>query len=104
MQMVINAREKIKKGKGMRVQAPGTTILSSMVKESFTKRPTDQKPERGLTGVAQWVGHCPADKKVASSIPGQGTCLGCRPGPWLQMCERPLMDVSLLFLPPVLSL
>ena len=97
-QGVINAREKIKKGKGMRVQAPGTTILSSMVKESFTKRPTDQKPERGLTGVAQWVGHCPADKKVASSIPGQGTGLGCR------RVRQPI-GVSLpLFLPTVLSL
>ena len=45
-----------------------------------------------LTGVANW--------KVAGLIPGQGTCLGCRPGLWL----APLMfflhiDVSLpLFL------
>ena len=34
-----------------------------------------------LTNVAQWVGHHPANQKVASSIPGQGTCLGCVPGP-----------------------
>ena len=29
-----------------------------------------------LTGVAQWVGHCPAVEKVTGSIPSQGTSLG----------------------------
>ena len=29
-----------------------------------------------LTGIAQWVGHCPADGVVAGSIPGRSTCLG----------------------------
>ena len=29
------------------------------------------------TGVAQLVGCCSAKRKVARSIPGQGTCLGC---------------------------
>ena len=33
-----------------------------------------------LAAVAQWVGHQPAYQRVASSIPSQGTCLGCRPG------------------------
>ena len=32
-------------------------------------------------GVAQWIEHWPANKRVASSIPGQGTCPGCGPGP-----------------------
>ena len=36
-----------------------------------------------LTRVALWVGHCPTNRKVAGSIPGQGTCLGCGPGPQL---------------------
>ena len=40
-----------------------------------------------LTGVAQWVGHCPTNPKVTSSIPGKGTRLGCGPGPWLG-CAR----------------
>ena len=31
-------------------------------------------------GVAQWIECQPADQKVTSSISGQGTCLGCRPG------------------------
>ena len=34
-----------------------------------------------LAGVAQWIGCRPANKKVAGSIPSQGTCLGCGPGP-----------------------
>ena len=54
-----------------------------------------------LTGVAQWVGCHPANRKVSISIPGQGTCLGCGPDPWLGLCERQTIDVSLyLFLPP----
>ena len=31
--------------------------------------------------VAQWIEHQPTNQRVASSIPIQGTCLGCRPGP-----------------------
>ena len=33
-------------------------------------------------GVAQWIEHGPANHRVASLIPSQGTCLACRPGPW----------------------
>ena len=36
-----------------------------------------------LDGVAQWIEHRPGDRKVISSIPCQGTCLGCGPGPQL---------------------
>ena len=52
-----------------------------------------------------WLG-IPTKQKVASSIPSQGTCLGCRPGPQWGMCKRqPHIDVSLpLFLPPFPSL
>ena len=28
-------------------------------------------------------------------MPSQGTCLGCRPGPWLHACERQPINVSL---------
>ena len=48
-----------------------------------------------MTGVAQWVGRWPANQKVTSSIPTQGTCLGCGPGPWLGECERQPISVSL---------
>ena len=37
-----------------------------------------------LAGVAQWIECWPANRKVTGSIPGQGTCLGCGPGPWLR--------------------
>ena len=47
-----------------------------------------------LTGAAQWVAHCPANQKVTGSIPGQGPCLGYRPGAWLRVCERQPIDVS----------
>ena len=36
-----------------------------------------------LTGVARWVGHHPAHQNVTVSVPGQGTCPDCWPGPWL---------------------
>ena len=48
-----------------------------------------------LTGVAQWVGHWPANLKFASLTPSQGTCwLGCWLGPWSEACKRQPMDVS----------
>ena len=34
-----------------------------------------------LAGVAQWIERWPVNQNVPSSIPSQGTCLGCRPGP-----------------------
>ena len=66
-----------------------------------------QKQISALAGVAQWTEHWPANQKVTGSIPGQGTFLYCRPGPWLG-CARGNQsmflshtDVSFpLFLPP----
>ena len=62
--------------------------------------------EIALPGVAQWIECQPANQRVSDWIPSQGTCLGCRPGPWLGMCKRqPHIDVSLPpFLPPFPSL
>ena len=34
-----------------------------------------------LTGVAQWIECRPSNQRVTGSIPTQGTCLGCGPGP-----------------------
>ena len=34
-----------------------------------------------LAGVAQWIECWPVNQRVAGSIPSQGTCLGCEPGP-----------------------
>ena len=59
-----------------------------------------------LVGVAQWIECRPENQRVAGSIPSQGTCLGCGPGPQWGAHERKLqIDVSLpLFLPPFPSL
>ena len=47
-------------------------------------------------GVAQWIERWPADRKVTSAVPGQGTCLGRGPGPQYGMHERkPHIDASL---------
>ena len=48
-----------------------------------------------LAGVAQWTECRSANQRVASSVPGQGTCLGFRPGPQLWGCERQPTNVSL---------
>ena len=32
-----------------------------------------------LAGVVQWNERWPVNQRVTSSIPSQGTCLGCRP-------------------------
>ena len=34
-----------------------------------------------LSGVAQWTELRPVNQRVTGSIPSQGTCLGCGPGP-----------------------
>ena len=67
---------------------------------------TDLKIFWPLADVAQLVGGPLAKLKLAGSIPGQGTCLGCRPGPPLgHVEEATLIDVSLpLFLHPFPSL
>ena len=39
-----------------------------------------RKHSRPLAGVAQWIECQPANQRVTSSIPSQGTCLGCRAG------------------------
>ena len=60
--------------------------------------------EPAVAGVVPWIEHRPVNQRVVGSIPSQGTCLGCGPGPHLGVCKRqPHIDVSLsLFLPPFL--
>ena len=55
-----------------------------------------------LAGVAQWIEHRPANQRVASSIPSQGTRLGSWQGPQVgEHKKQPHIDVSLpLFLLP----
>ena len=65
-----------------------------------------KNPAKALAGVAQWIEFRPTNQRAAGLVPSQGTCLGCRSGPWLRVCERqPYTDVSLpLFLPLIPSL
>ena len=53
------------------------------------------KQYSALTGVAQWVGCRPGNRKFSSLSPGHGTCLGYGPGSRLGACERQLIDVYL---------
>ena len=58
--------------------------------------------EGALAGVAECTECHPVNQRIHSSIPSQGTGLGCGPGLHLGAHERqPHIDVSLpLFLPP----
>ena len=47
----------------------------------FTGDEAIKKLSTALTGVAQWIECWPVNQRVAVSIPSQGTCLGCGPGP-----------------------
>ena len=57
----------------------------------FNKQPGKFRGEKNaivaLPGVAQRTNPWPANQEVAGSIPSQGTCLDCRPGPPLVVCE-----------------
>ena len=61
---------------------------------------------QALAGVAEWTECRPGNREVTGWIPGQGTCLGCGPGPQEGVCKRsPHIDVSLpLFLSPFPSI
>ena len=49
----------------------------------------DESRNAALDGVANWIEHWPENSKVAGSIPSQGTCLGCRPGPQWGGAQEP---------------
>ena len=53
--------------------------------------------------MAQWIECQPSNWKVASSIPSQGTCLGCGPGPQLGAWERQWVSLAHWCLSPALS-
>ena len=50
-----------------------------------------------LAGVAQWIESWLVNQNTTVLIPGQSTCLGCRPGPQLGACKRQLIDVSIAY-------
>ena len=42
---------------------------------------TNKNVPDALAGVAQWIACLTVNQRVTGSVPSQGTCLGCRPGP-----------------------
>ena len=59
--------------------------------------------EGALAAVVQWIECWPVNQRVTSSVPSQGTYLGCRPGPQLGTRERqPYIDVLLPLSPSLL--
>ena len=56
-------------------EAKAAGLHEELPRDHFYKKPS------ALVGVAQWIEHWPVNQRVTSSIPSQGTCLGCRPGP-----------------------
>ena len=89
----------------------GCGVTSSTQHKGLVILHADTSKGTALTGVAQWVGCCTKTQKVTGSIlSGQGTSLGCRPGPHLRVCKVQQMNVSLSYqsfspsLPPFLSL
>ena len=77
--------------------------------EKTVSKLSQKNEELALAGVAQWIGHWSVNWAVTGLIPGQGTWLGCRPGPQLGVYERQPVVVSLahvslpLFLLPIPS-
>ena len=69
----------------MKGQRPGTVEVNHFFKTGL---------HSALAGVAHWIESCPATRKVMGSIPSQGLCFGCMPGPQLGMCERQPINVS----------
>ena len=94
-QQTISAGEDVEKGESSSTVG-GNADSCSHCKEQY----------RALAAVVQWIEHWPVSQRIVSSIPSQGTCLGCGPGPQLGTGEeQPHIDVSPpLFLPPFPSL
>ena len=84
-------------------------MLAKDLNRHFSK---DTIQMAGLTGEARLIGHLSTKQKAASSVPSQGTCLGCGLVPSWGARKRQPVDVSLshidaslpLFLPPFPSL
>ena len=60
---------------------PGGFFGSSLMYYTWIKRFFKEFIHLALAGVAHWIECWPVDWRIASSIPGQGTCLDCGPGP-----------------------
>ena len=66
---------------------------------------SNKKQLKALAGMAHCTERPTVNPRVVGSIPSQGTCLGCDPGPQCGTCKKqPHIDVSLpLFVLPFTS-
>ena len=58
-----------------------TLILINLSNHALFQKTYTSRAQGLLTGVAQLIEHRPENQRVTGSIPSQGTCLGCGPGP-----------------------
>ena len=70
-------------------------LMLTLLRSKLLKSWIQNKMIPALASVAQWIGHCSANQKVAGLIPGQGTCLGFRHVPCWGAYERQPIGVSL---------
>ena len=63
--------------------APGEKEFDTPALEQPQKKKKKEtyKSNIALAGVVQWTEHRSANQNVSGSIPSQGTCPGCGPGP-----------------------
>ena len=69
------------KEKSTKIQREPTVWENIFANDTSDKGKIYLKLHQTLAGVVQWIGCQPANQRVTISIPCQGTCLGCRPGP-----------------------
>ena len=64
--------------------------LLDLERELIAEEEARDKETAALTGVTQWNERWPVNPRVVSLIPCQGTCLGCRFGPWSECVQEGL--------------
>ena len=52
-----------------------------MLQKFLSHNQSDKNMCVAMAGMAQWIEHQTAKQRITGSIPSQGTCLGCGPGP-----------------------
>ena len=72
---------------GLKYYSPNL-LLWILKYSGFRTRKSSLENLFAMAGVPQWTEHWPANWKVTSCNPSQGTCMGCMPCPQLKAWER----------------